>query len=50
MLVNSKKSANLKVTPLSVTVVDLPNKQGMVQTDSVKLSEPAPYCLLKFVI
>ena len=29
---------------------DLTNKQGVVQTDSVKLSEPAPYSLLKFII
>ncbi|TNV75526.1 hypothetical protein FGO68_gene10992 [Halteria grandinella] len=29
---------------------DLANKPGQRQTDSVKLSEPAPYCLLKFVI
>ena len=29
---------------------DLANKQGAVQTDSVKLSEPAPYSLLKFII
>ena len=29
---------------------DLTNKQGSIQTDSVKLTEPAPYCLLKFII
>jgi hypothetical protein len=29
---------------------DLNNKQGVIQTDSVKLSEPAPYSLLKFII
>ena len=29
---------------------DLPNKQAAVQSDSVKLSEPAPYSLLKFII
>ena len=30
--------------------LDLANKQGSIQNDSVKLTEPAPYCLIKFII
>ena len=26
------------------------NKPGALQSDSIRLTEPAPYCLLKFVI
>ena len=33
-----------------ILYVDLPNKSGGITTDSVRLSEPAPYSLLKFVI
>ena len=30
--------------------IDLSNKPGQIQGDNVRLTEPAPYCLLKFVI
>ena len=45
-----KKVGESKGNYLLKYLIDLPNKQGAIQTDSVKLSEPAPYSLLKFIV
>ena len=47
------KRFNNKLSVINQTInfqIDLPNKSGGITTDSVRLSEPAPYSLLKFVI
>ena len=52
MQANSRKLENQKVSIAHINndYIDLPNKQGSMTNDSVKLTEPAPYCLLKFII
>ncbi len=45
-----KKVGESKGKSIIFSYIDLANKQGVIQADSVKLSEPAPYSLLKFII
>jgi hypothetical protein len=45
-----ESKGNLLGEGLIMIVLDLPNKQSATQNEVLKLTEPAPYCLIKFVI